>query len=527
MLQEIHDHIGKLQDALANCGEKRYRQLNDEQRALFHAAFVTNAGDPDYHTLSPLTLDDAGTQRTMLVPKGDIFYQFRKDVNEGKLPAVSWLIAPDKFSDHPTSPWYGAWYVSEALDVLTSNPGVWKKTIFILTYDENDGYFDHAPSFVAADPKRPTTGGCSAGIDAALDYTYREDELIQGVNPKEARTGPIGLGFRVPMIVASPWTRGGWVNSQVFDHTSTLMLLERFAHTKFGKSIHEENISTWRRTVSGDLTSVFRPYDPKESKLNFLNRDEYVVSIEKARYKKIPANYRKLTKKEIEQINRAPAQSQLGAYQEEGIRPACALPYELYADGSLAKDGRNWELRLRAGDRVHGTASAGAPFNVYLRHLNNGKNMQAATFAVRAGDTLSRQFPLSMFAEDTYVIEVHGPNGFYRAFSGSAGTQEPIEVRTVYEGTASGLTGNVQVNLHNPGKQIVFVVITDEAYGASAVSRKLKAGEDTAIVLPLRHSNGWYDFTVKCEGSNAQAHYAGRVETGQPSTSDLQMGRKV
>ena len=81
------------------------------------------------------------------------------------------------------------------MDILTKNPEVWKKTIFILTYDENDGYFDHAPSFVAADPKRPETGGASAGIDTGLEYTYKEDELRQGVAENEARSGPSAWAF--------------------------------------------------------------------------------------------------------------------------------------------------------------------------------------------------------------------------------------------------------------------------------------------------------------------------------------------
>src|SRR5690625_6626030 len=81
----------------------------------------------------------------MQVPKGDVLYQFRKDVDEGKLPAVSWVVAPGKFSDHPGYPWYGAWYISEVMSILTKNPEVWKKTIFIINYDENDGYFDHIP----------------------------------------------------------------------------------------------------------------------------------------------------------------------------------------------------------------------------------------------------------------------------------------------------------------------------------------------------------------------------------------------
>ena len=79
-------------------------------------------------------------------------------MSTGALPAVSWLVAPENFSDHPSSAWFGAWYVSEVFDILTKNPEVWKKTVFILCYDENDGYFDHVPPFVAPHPSRPETG---------------------------------------------------------------------------------------------------------------------------------------------------------------------------------------------------------------------------------------------------------------------------------------------------------------------------------------------------------------------------------
>ena len=96
--------------------------------------------------------------------------------SSGKLPTVSWLVAPEKFSDHPGSAWYGAWYIAEVLDILTQNPEVWKKTIFILTYDENDGYFDHVPPFVAPDPRVPETGRVSTGIDAALEYVELEQD---------------------------------------------------------------------------------------------------------------------------------------------------------------------------------------------------------------------------------------------------------------------------------------------------------------------------------------------------------------
>jgi phospholipase C len=531
-LAHLHTRIGqarrliaKLQAALENCGEKKYSQLTDAQRKLHDAAFVTNSGEADYHALASLAFGEKSEQQTMMVPKGDIFYQFRKDVHEGKLPAISWLSSPEKFSDHPTSPWYGAWYVSEVMDILTGNPEVWKKTIFILTYDENDGYFDHAPSFVAADPKRPETGGASAGIDTALEYTYVEDELKQGVAEKQARSGPIGMGFRVPMIIASPWSRGGFVNSQLFDHTSTLMFLEQFVQHKHGKTVKEENISSWRRAISGDLTSVFRSSSAKEPALDFLKRDKFVVSIQQARNKEIPSNYRKLEAAQIEEINHNLRSSPFTSHQESGIRPACALPYELYAEGGLNTDGTMFELFMTAGNKVHGKKAAGAPFNVYLRRASR-TGMQAATYAVKPGDTLHKQFPLSLFENGKYSIEVHAPNGFYRGFHGDSASRQ-VQVRTEYEAIAKNLTGNMRVHLRNTTSELLTVAIHDNSYHADAVVKTIAAARTESVVLPLQRNHNWYDFTVKVKGSEAEARFAGRVETGKPGFTDPLMGGAV
>lgn len=526
-LAEVQSRIASCQAALANAGKARYRELTAAQRALHHAAFVTNVGDPDYHALESLPFRDNGQTLSMNVPQGDIFYQFRKDVNKGKLPAISWLTAPETFSDHPTSPWYGAWYVSEMMDILTKNPDIWKKTIFILTYDENDGYFDHAPSFVAADPKRPWTGASSPGIDSGIDYTYKEDERVQGVGEGEARTGPIGLGFRVPMIVASPWSRGGWVNSQLFDHTSTLMFLEHFVQTKFGKTVREENISAWRRAICGNLSSCFRHYDAKEPALDFLNRDKFVVTIQKSRYKEIPSDYRKLNAEQIEDINRNP-HSSFTAHQEPGIRPACALPYELYVEGALSADRSSFEMAMTAANEVFGNNAAGAPFNVYLRNLNHaaGSLMRVATYGVKPGDTLREKFPLSLFADANYAIDVHAPNGFYRSFSGDTSSPN-ILVRTEYERSGTQLTGNVNVHLRNIGDQPLTARIQDNAYQTGGMVKTIDPGGEESAVLLLKNSYGWYDFTVKVEGSEAVTRFAGRVETGSPSFSDPVMGATV
>jgi phospholipase C len=73
--------------------------------------------------------------------------------------------------------------------------------------------------------------------------------------------GPIGLGFRVPMLVISPWSRGGLVSSEVYDHTSML----RFLETRWGVEV--PNLSQWRRETTGDLTGAFNFAAPPNFKL--------------------------------------------------------------------------------------------------------------------------------------------------------------------------------------------------------------------------------------------------------------------
>ena len=518
-LEVVQRQIATITVAMENSGPTAYGRLSEAEKALHHAAFVTNAGDPHYRSLDSLPFHAAGQKESLQVPRGDVLYQFRKDVNEGRLPTVSWLTASERFSDHPSSPWYGAWYISEVMNILTSNPEVWKKTIFILTYDENDGYFDHAPSFAAADPARPETGRASAGIDTGLEYIYKEDELRMGVDESDARTGPIGMGFRVPLMIASPWTRGGWVNSQLFDHTSTLMFLERFVEEKYGKTVREENLSAWRRTVAGDLTSAFRPGEPQDSRLNYLQRDPFVVSIAQARYREVPSNYTRLTAPQVEQINRSPQGCECMPRQEPGTRPSCALPYQLYADAGVSSDGRHCLVHLRVG-----TGSHGAPINLYLRNLHH-QAMRAATYTVKTGDTITVEYPLALFTDERYSIEMHGPNGFYRHFTG-AGPQ-PVGLSFEYERSGIHWTGNALLRLRNASGHPTTIEIEDGAYQAQPVSKVIAARQQLSVVLPLERSHGWYDFTVRTRGVDANARYAGRVETGRAGISDPAMGGEL
>jgi phospholipase C len=179
------------------------------QFARFQAA---RPGDPLY---------DRGMARQ---PAGT----FEDDARNDRLPAVSWILPTSTQSEHPDFlPAAGADFVASKIEAIAANPPVWAKTAFILNYDENDGLFDHVPPPV---PPAGTPG-----------------EFVGGL--------PIGGGYRVPAVIVSPWTAGGWVASQRFDHTSILQFLERFT------GVAEPNLTAWRRQAFGDLTSAFRFQD--------------------------------------------------------------------------------------------------------------------------------------------------------------------------------------------------------------------------------------------------------------------------
>lgn len=519
-----------------------YAQIPAQEKNLHQKAFTTNTGDPDYHQLAALQYEDEGVGRQMRIPKGDVLHQFREDVKNGQLPTVSWLVAPDYFSDHPDAPWYGAWYVSEVLDILTQNPEVWKKTIFILTYDENDGYFDHVPPFVAPDPRRPATGKTSEGINTGVDYVTPEQAMALKGQPKDPeRVSPVGLGYRVPFIVASPWSRGGWVNSQVFDHTSVLQFLEKFISKKTGTQIRETNISAWRRTVCGDLSSVFRLYRGEKITLPaFVKKDPFMESVYNAQFKQLPSGYKMLTKEEIKEINRHPATSPLMPRQESGIRPSCALPYQLYADGALSPDKSGFEINFAAENEIFGAESAGTPFNVYApgRFAAAGNDHNEATiyeqvrawnYAVAAGDRLTDRWDLRNFEDNRYHLRVYGPNGFFREFMGNA--EDPlIGIQLEYGRdriNRKKLTGNLELQIRNMDDEKKYtILITDHAYKAPPVSRTISPGGREILALHLQRSFGWYDFTVSIkEVADFAKRYAGRVETGKPGFSDPAMGR--
>ena len=532
-IENTRTNLEKVRKSLKLWTEENFARLSAPEQNLHRQAFTINSSDPDYRELDLLSYQENGATRRMKAPKGDVFHQFREDVRTGKLPTVSWIVAPENFSDHPSAPWYGAWYLSETFDILTQNPEVWKKTIFILCYDENDGYFDHVPPFMPPHPDQPGTGKVSAGIDTSVEQESLDQQKKFWQDNPDATTGPdpIGLGYRVPLLIASPWSRGGYVCSQVFDHTSVLQFLEKFLSAKTNRPIRETNITDWRRTVCGDLTSVFRPYyGGRIDQPTPVERAPFLGSINEAQFKPVPADFTHLSADQIAQARKNPVASPVLPQQETGVRATCALPYQIAADGALAADGKTFSIRLAAGNQLFGSRAAGAPFFIYApgkvrTALENSELFEPGrtwNYAVSAGDVLFDAWPLADFENGIYHLRVHGPNGLFREFRGSANDPQ------LAVSLEPGLTVNSAIlRLTNRNSRQTLTVSADNlAYGNVERSVQLSPAMSKEITLEFGLSFGWHDFRIRVEGfPDFEQRYAGHIETDRESFSDPVMGR--
>ncbi|CAB3749881.1 phosphocholine-specific phospholipase C [Paraburkholderia humisilvae] len=419
----------------------------------------------------------------------------KSDVLANKLPQVSWLCPPAAYSEHPSyTPAYGAEYTSMILDALTSNPEVWSKTVLFIMYDENDGFFDHVPP-----PQVPTTRA------QGLSTVTTEGEIHNVINPA-GRGGnytvdnlPYGLGTRVPMTIVSPWTKGGFACSEVFDHTSVI----RFIEARFG--VKEPNITKWRRAVCGDLTSAF----------DFRTPDATMPALpDTSNYKSIADNQCATQPKPV-----VPAVPGPIVPQEPGIRFARALPYELHVNGKV-NEKRN-VLELVMGN----TGTVGAHFYVYSSLRTDGP----WRYTVEANKSITETFDLSI-NNGAYAFTVYGPNGFVRRFNGdlnadmvaaAAGKGKKKmaipEVKTHYDVA----NGNLVLRFTNKGNANARLSVSDNAYGALARPVIVPQNETVEEKFVLASSHHWYDLTVTDNDDPAfQRRLAGHVETGKPSITD-------
>lgn len=505
-----------------------YEELTAAQKKLNEKAFTVNSGDSDFHSLATLKYSDSGTEREFNIPQGDVLHQFRNDVKNGTLPTVSWLMSAANFSDHPGAPWFGSWYVNEVMEILLENPDVWKKTIFVLTYDENDGFFDHVPPYAAPNPYEEHSGKVSAGIDPRMDFVTKDQQTNPSAMENRIRESSVGLGYRVPLIIASPWTRGGFVNSELFDHTSSLQFLEHFMEKKFNKKVREENITAWRRAICGDLTSVFRTYNGETiERPQFLEKQAFLEDIHKSQFKEIPNNYRALSQEEIEQVNNDHRSAAFFPQQEKGIKNACSTPYELYTNGVYDRENQRYTIQFQSGNKIFGNRSKGSPFLVYAMEQYLSDPLRTWEYAVAPGDTLNDHWDIAHFEQDQYHLRVYAPNGFYREFVGDK--QHPgIRVNCGYEGGGDQngpLTGNLEVTVHNDADTERSIVLTDNSYKGNTIQQTIAPASSTTILLDLSESYQWYDFSIRLSDASVwHERYAGHVETGEISKTDPLMG---
>jgi phospholipase C len=298
-------------------------------------AFIGNFGDNSllyFHqyqrALPGSALYEKARRGTNIANSGGLFDILQADVSAGTLPQISWIVAPEGYTEHGNwPPNFGAWYVSQVLDVLTSNPDLFSKTALFLMFDENDGFFDH---MVPPTPPQSRAEG--------LSTIPTTNEVFAG--NADFSAGPFGMGIRVPMIVISPWSKGGWVASEVFDATSLI----QFAEQRFG--VVEPNITPWRRAVAGDLTSAFNFRSPNAAAVSLPSTVTFA-----------PPNH----DRQPDYHPEPPAQQSVPA-QEPGTRPARAVPYELQATAVADVSSRS----------------------VQITFANAGKS--AAVFQVRSGN---------------------------------------------------------------------------------------------------------------------------------------------
>ncbi|HJS34552.1 MAG TPA: phospholipase domain-containing protein, partial [Pseudoxanthomonas sp.] len=387
-------------------------------------------------------------------------------------------VAPYIMSEHPAAtPAYGESLTARLLAALAANPEVWSRTVFIVNYDENGGFFDHVP------PPLPaiTSSLGKSTVDTAT-------ENYNGV--------PVGLGVRVPMFVISPWSKGGWVNSQVFDHTS----VARFLEQRFGITV--DAISPWHRAVCGDLTSCFdfdRPNDPVVPTLP-----------DTSNFPAINAAQRLLP---TAPITTAPTSPQ-PLLQETGVRLSRALPYELHTSARVESRGM---LSLVFAN----TGKQGAVFHVYDKlHLDRIPRR----YTVEAGKTLTDTWNTGLSDSGKYELWVYGPNGFVRTFKGDALFHDAAAFQPEIQVGYESRSGDVYLRVRNSGKETGSVTITSNAYrddDGPWTMKKIKAGDTDTKHWNLKKSGDWYDFTVTSE--NFERRFAGRVETGKPGVSDPAM----
>ena len=418
----------------------------------------------------------------------DIALAIKNDVLAGTLPQVSWIVANQDCSEHPDAPPdNGAYFVNLVLQALAADPATLDSTVLVLNYDENDGFFDHIP------PPVPPAG------------TAAEFITVGG------QTLPIGMGFRVPMVLCSPWTRGGVVDSQVYDHTSVIQFVETWT-AALGTPATCSSISTWRRQVSGDLTGAFDFTAPVYGLPSNLSAPSLLIS-------------RTETCDPLPNPTNANAPNSL-PQQETGSRAARALPYQ--PDANLAPfeyDANGKILAWIQMENIGAVAARAVPLSIYANAYRSGGPWQytVPAYANGSNGAVKDFFNVgSGYGSGKYDLTVVGPNRFLRRFAGNLNNAgKTCSVVSVYAvDPASGRLA-IYFVLTNSGSAAVTFTVTSSHYvsgGPWSYAVAAGASVDTPYFDVIAASQGWYDFTITLGGDTSWIRrYTGHLENGTAS----------
>ncbi len=371
---------------------------------------------------------------------------FANDVASNTLPSVSWIVTTGGYSEHPAnSPASGEYVVKQLLDALAANPQVYKSSVFIYNYDENDGFFDHAM------PILPPPG--------------TPDEFVG--------SQPIGLGIRVPAFLISPWSRGGRVCSQVFDHTSVTRFLEAWT------GVMNPNISAWRRQVCGDLTSAF----------DFAHPNTNYPVLAGVSPVSCPSG-----------ITPAVPSPQTYPLVEGGTLTPMPLPYQPNASCTLNTATTTFTVKMT------NTGAASVHFAVYP---NAFRTDGPWPFDVDTSEGAAMSFSTAGTA-GKYDFSCYGPNGFQRRFAGNiTNDYQKIEALSVLD----PVNGGLKLQLMNMSASAVTFTVTNGYFANSSAAFNLSAHTTNLVNVGSETNAGFYDVTVTASADSAFVRrFLGRVE---------------
>jgi len=420
---------------------------NYDDNALYWFAAFKNAAAGTPLAVNGTTFATSVASGTgFLADYTNLITEFRTAVSNNTLPSVSWIIGPDVGSEHPSwSPEDGEILTKGLLDALASNPKVYNSTVFILNYDENDGFYDHGL------PINPPTG--------------TTNEFVSGL--------PIGLGVRVPCIVVSPWSRGGYVCSQIFDHTSVIRFLEKWT------GVLEPNISAWRRQVCGDLTSA----------LDFAHPNTNYPTLSLATQNDCSSG-----------TTATPPGQQTVPVQEAGTLLQRPLPYQPNALAVLNPVNGNCNIVMT------NSGSASMHFSIYA---NAYSSVSPTPYDVSPSNSITGSFSTTSGAGN-YDFSCYGPNGFLRRFAGNV-TNDSGQVDSL--AYLNPFNAGFKITLANPGGAPVTFSVTNGWFTNSLATYTVPAGATNILFLDASTNNGWYDLTVTASSDALFVRrFAGHIE---------------